>query len=34
MPPHWVTIYIERVQGPGVTADGIEGNLANAYIVS
>jgi peptide/nickel transport system substrate-binding protein len=31
--PRWVTIYNQRVQGHSVTADGIEGNLAQAYIV-
>jgi len=30
--PHWITIYNKRVQGHSITADGIEGNLANAYI--
>jgi peptide/nickel transport system substrate-binding protein len=32
--PRWVTIYNKRVQGHSVTADGIEGSLAHAYIVS
>jgi peptide/nickel transport system substrate-binding protein len=32
--PRWVTIYNKRVQGHSVTADGLEGNLAHAYIVS
>ena len=32
--PRWVTIYNKRAQGHSITADGIEGNLANAYIVS
>jgi peptide/nickel transport system substrate-binding protein len=32
--PHWITIYNPRVQGHSITADGIEGNLSNAYIVS
>ncbi len=32
--PQWITIYNKRVQGHSVTADGIEGNLAYAYIVS
>ncbi|HEX3996103.1 MAG TPA: ABC transporter substrate-binding protein, partial [Acetobacteraceae bacterium] len=32
--PRWVTIYNKRAQGHSVTADGIEGNLAYAYIAS
>jgi peptide/nickel transport system substrate-binding protein len=32
--PRWVTIYNKRVQGHSVTADGIEGNLAYANIMS
>jgi peptide/nickel transport system substrate-binding protein len=32
--PRWVTIYNKRVQGHSITADGLEGNLAHAYIVS
>jgi peptide/nickel transport system substrate-binding protein len=32
--PRWVTIYNKRAQGHSITADGIEGNLAHAYIVS
>ncbi len=32
--PRWITIYNKRVQGHSVTADGIEGNLAYAHIVS
>jgi peptide/nickel transport system substrate-binding protein len=31
--PRWVTIYNKRVQGHSITADGVEGNLAHAYIV-
>jgi peptide/nickel transport system substrate-binding protein len=30
--PRWVTIHNKRVQGHSITADGIEGNLAYAYI--
>jgi peptide/nickel transport system substrate-binding protein len=30
--PRWVTIYNKRVQGHSITADGIEGNLAHAFI--
>jgi peptide/nickel transport system permease protein len=30
--PRWVTIYNKRVLGHSITADGIEGNLAHAYI--
>jgi peptide/nickel transport system substrate-binding protein len=32
--PRWVTIYNKRVQGHSITADGIEGNLAHAYIAA
>ena len=32
--PRWITIHNPRVQGHSVTADGIEGNLAYAYIAS
>jgi peptide/nickel transport system substrate-binding protein len=32
--PQWITIYNKRVQGHTITADGIEGNLAHAYIAS
>jgi peptide/nickel transport system substrate-binding protein len=32
--PRWVTIFNKRVQGHSVTADGLEGNLAYAYIAS
>jgi len=32
--PRWVTIHSPRVQGHSRTADGIEGNLAYAYIAS
>jgi len=32
--PRWYTIFNPRVQGHSVTADGIEGNLAHAYIAS
>ena len=32
--PRWITIYNRRVQGHSITADGIEGNLAYAYVAS
>jgi peptide/nickel transport system substrate-binding protein len=32
--PHWYTIHSKRALGHSVTADGIEGNFADAYIVS
>ncbi|HEY0184787.1 MAG TPA: ABC transporter substrate-binding protein [Rhodopila sp.] len=32
--PHWITIHNKRAQGHSRTADGIEGNLAYAYIES
>lgn len=32
--PRWVTIYNKRAHGHSVTADGLEGNLAYAYIES
>jgi peptide/nickel transport system substrate-binding protein len=32
--PHWITIHNPRVQGHSRTADGIEGNLAYAYITT
>ena len=32
--PHWLTIHNKRVLGHSITADGIEGNLAHAYIAS
>jgi peptide/nickel transport system substrate-binding protein len=32
--PRWVTIYNPQDQGHSRTADGIEGNLASAYIAS
>ena len=30
--PRWVTIHNKRALGHSVTADGIEGNFAYAYI--
>ena len=30
--PHWYTIHNKRALGHSITADGIEGNLAHAYI--
>jgi peptide/nickel transport system substrate-binding protein len=32
--PRWVTIHNKRAQGHSITADGLEGNLAHAYIAS
>ena len=32
--PRWITIHNKRVMGHSITADGIEGNLAHAYIAS
>jgi len=32
--PRWVTIYNKRAQGHSITADGIEGNLAYAFIAT